>query len=159
MRSLLKRMLAAVFALTLVMAVPAQPASAETTTTTFQFTEAVFNTCNNDLTVINGKETITTTVIPLRDGSFKYYFRDSKSGTGSGLTGKQYTYTNTFTDSFVTTPQGGLVSTNTSQFITLKKVGGPRSENMDVDVRETITFDATTGEALKVSREFEAECE
>lgn len=51
------------------------------------------------------------------------------------------------------------MSTNVAQFITLKKVGGPSSENMDVDVRESITFDAKTGEALTVTREFEAQCE
>ncbi len=45
------------------------------------------------------------------------------------------------------------------QTITLKMVGGPRSENMDVDVFERITFNAKTGEALRVHREFEAECE
>ena len=157
MKRMLKRMMAAVFALTLVMAVLAQPASAETTT--FEFTEAVFNTCNDDLTVINGKETITTEVTRLSGGRFRYYFQDAQRGTGSGLTGKQYTYRDTFTDSFVATPQGGLVSTTTSQFITLKKVGEPRSENMDVDARERIVFDAKTGEALKVNREFEAECE
>jgi hypothetical protein len=155
MKSILKRMLAAVFGLTLVMAAPVLAAE----TTTFEFTEAVFNTCNDDLTVINGKETITTEVTRLRGGRFRYDFQDFKRGTGSGLTGKQYTYRNTFSDSFVATPEGGLVSTRTSQFITLKKVGGPRSENMDVDVSERIVFDAKTGEALRVSREFEAECE
>jgi hypothetical protein len=154
MRSLLKRVLAAVFALTLVLAAPVL---AETTT--FEFTEAVFNTCNDDLTVINGKETITTEVTRLRGGRFRYYFQDAQRGTGSGLTGKQYTYRNNFTDSFVATPEGGLVSSTVRQFITLKKVGGPRSENMDVDVFERITFNAKTGEALRVQREFEAECE
>jgi hypothetical protein len=143
------------------MAAPAQPASAQTdsTTTTFEFTEAVFNTCNNDLTVITGKETITTEVTRLGRERFRYEFRDVKRGTGSGLTGKQYTYRNVFTDSFVASPAGGLVASTVRQTITLKKVDGPRSENMDVDVFEKITFNAKTGEALKVTREFEAECE
>lgn len=107
MECMLKRVLATVFALTLVMVVPAQPASAETTTTTFQFTKAVFNTCNNDLTVINGKQKITTEVTRLSGGSFRYEFRDVKRGTGTGLTGKQYTYRNVFEDSFVAVPEGG----------------------------------------------------
>jgi hypothetical protein len=157
MKRMLKRMLAAVFALTLVIGASAQPAAAETTT--FEFTEAVFNTCNDDLTVINGKEKITSEVTRLSGGRFRYFFQDVKRGTGSGLTGKQYTYSNKFTDSFVATPAGGLVASTVRQTITLKKVGGPRSENMDVDVFEKITFDAKTGEALKVRREFEAECE
>jgi hypothetical protein len=58
MKSMLKRMLAAVFALTLVMATSVLAAE----TSTFEFTEAVYSTCNNDLTVIDSKETITTEV-------------------------------------------------------------------------------------------------
>ena len=141
----------------LAVAVPAGQAAAETTT--FEFTEAVFNTCNDDLTVINGTERITSTVTQLRGGGIKVDYRDKKFGTGSGLTAKRYTYRNVFTDTFTTTAVGGLVSTRTSQFITLKKVGGPRSENMDVDATESIVFDATTGEVVSVKREFEAECE
>jgi hypothetical protein len=41
----------------------------------------------------------------------------------------------------------------------MKKVGGPASENLDIDAKETIVFDVRTGEAISVSREFEAQCE
>jgi hypothetical protein len=119
-------------ALFLVVTLLAGTAVAVTDTTTFQFTEAVFNTCNDDLTVINGKETITSEITRLSGGGFKVFFRDKKVGTGSGLTGKQYRYRNVFTDTFTASATGGLVSTSPSQFITMKKVGGPTSENMDI---------------------------
>jgi hypothetical protein len=51
------------------------------------------------------------------------------------------------------------LQSSTATFITLKKVGGPSSENMDVDLRETMTVNTETGEVVKVAREFEAECE
>jgi hypothetical protein len=135
-----------------------EPAAADTQTTTFPFTEAVINSCNDDLTVINGTETITMTITDLGGGRLEFSMRDQQTGSGSGLTGKRYTYSKVFTDRFTTRRQP-LLRSSTSTFLTLKKVGGPRSENMDVDVTERMTIDTSTGEVLRVAREFEAECE
>jgi hypothetical protein len=156
MKGRLKRLMAAVFALALVMAAPAQ--AADWQTTTFPRTEAVFNTCNNDLVVINGKQTISTRITNGPDGFLRFELRETMYGTGViSATGAKYTYSNRFYDDFQVREQR-YIYTKVTRFILLDKVNST-GQDMDVDVHEELVTDTQTGTTTIIKQEFEADCD
>jgi hypothetical protein len=132
-------------------------ATAATTTTRFPFTTAFFNTCNNDLIIINGTQTVQTTIIDLGDGRLRFRLRDRMVGTGEDASGNRYTFMSTTTDEFDTRHEP-FVRSHQVNSITLKKVGGPSSEDLHIDVRQTLVTNSATGEVQVEEQEFEAEC-
>jgi hypothetical protein len=78
-------------------------------------------------------------------------------GTGEGASGNRYTFMSTTRDEFDTRHEP-FVRSHQVNSITLKKVGGPSSEDLDIDVRQTLVINSATGEVQVEEQEFEAEC-
>jgi hypothetical protein len=156
MKPMLNRLMEAVFERALVMAAPAQ--AADWQTTAFPRTEAVFNTRNNDLVVINGKQMINTRITTGPDGFLRFELRESMYGTGLiSATGAKYTYSNRFYDDFQVREQR-YVYTNVTRYIHLDKVNST-AQDMDVAVHEELVTDTQTGQTKIIKQEFEAECD
>jgi hypothetical protein len=154
MKPIVTGMIAAVFALTLVMAVAA-PAQAQTQTTTFPITRAEFNTCTGDLVIINGTETVTTNITVNR-GVFRVQISDRIRGTGVSATGARYTFTSTSRDQFLTSQ--GITHTVQDTRLVLNRVDGPGPDDLVVIARTTFLVNNQTGEVVRESQEFNARC-
>jgi len=154
MKATLIRLMGAIFERALVMAAPAQ--AADWQTTAFPRMEAVFNTRNNDLVVINGKQMIDTRITPDPDGFLRFELRESMYGTGLiSATGAKYTYSNRFCDDFQVREQR-YVYTSVTRHIHLDKVNST-AQDMDVAVHEDLVTDTQTGQTTIIKQEFEAE--
>ena len=154
MKPIVTGMIAAVFALTLVMAVAA-PAQARTETTTFPITRAEFNTCTGDLVIINGTETVTTNITVNR-GVFRVQISDRIRGTGVSATGARYTFTSTSRDQFLTSQ--GITHTVQDTRLVLNRVDGPGPDDLVVIARTTFLVNNQTGKVVRESQEFNARC-
>jgi hypothetical protein len=119
-------------------------AQATTDTTSFEFTEAVYNSCNAETVIVNGVLTVATT-IDVVGNDLRY--RMTNTMRGSGLSDKQvsYTYNNVSSSTFATRAAQAFVDSTDWQFVLLKRQGGGRGANLMIGVLRHTTVNQLTG--------------
>jgi hypothetical protein len=133
----------------------AAQAQAQSQTTTFPVTNVQFNTCNGDLVILNGKETVRSN-IQVNNGIFYVHLSDRIRGEGVSATGARYTYDNSSRDQYSTSE--GVTRTVQKTRLVLNKVDGPGPDDLVVLARSTFLVNNQTGQVARESQEFQARC-
>jgi len=118
------------------------------------YTVPIYNTCNDELIIINGEQTTTSRFETKSDGSFRWRAIDTMIGSGASDKGAIYKFDDVAeSDLKVKAGQGTARSTLTHEIV-LKKVSGSKrsGENLIVYATSTTVLDTNTGE-LVVNRE------
>jgi hypothetical protein len=138
-------LVAAVAAASLVWAPAAVAADATTDTTDFPFTDAIYNSCNDEVVIVNGVLTVSTT-IQLVGNDLRYRMTSKMRGSGRSDKNVDYTYDNVSSSKFVTRADQAFVDNTDWQFVLLKRQGPGGGKNLVIGVLRHTTTNQLTGD-------------
>jgi hypothetical protein len=138
------------------LAFPASASAADWETTTFPFTDAIYNTCNDEVVIVNGSYTISTRITTRANGFLRYEVRERKFGTGQSDKGFNYTFSSYAGDDMRIRPER-YVRRTVGSLMELQKVG-TTGESLWVMAFDTLLTDTQTGETIVEKSEYKTVC-